>query len=227
MVCGEKKIKRCRWRERVEARARARDALVLVYLRKERRRRRRRRKRRHMRGTENGEMKRKKKAKKRGKKGKKGERARSTHTHTHTHTYIHIYAQRESTARGIGGIVETRCSAFENEFKHAEARVAEVSGSVNFGDKFHQVHSGTAYARVHVRAHTRSGVSRCSSANSGERCTKRRFVRESPFRFVAFDSIPRSIEITCSFHAQIRGLSARARARARAGRRVSLRVRIL
>lgn len=40
------------------------------------------------------------------------------------------------------GVVETRCFAFENEFKHTEAHVTEVSGSVNFGDKFHEVHFG-------------------------------------------------------------------------------------
>lgn len=52
--------------------------------------------------------------------------------------------KRVHTMRAVRrmGVVETRSSAFENEFKHTEARVTEVSGSVNFGDKFHEVHFG-------------------------------------------------------------------------------------
>lgn len=55
--------------------------------------------------------------------------------------------------------METRCSAFENEFKHTEARVTEVSGSVNFGDKFHEVHFGWC-TRVCTYAHSKR-VSYC------------------------------------------------------------------
>jgi len=101
------------------------------------------------------------------------------------------------------GVVETRCSAFENEFKHTEARVTEVSGSVNFGDKFHEVHFGSR-TRMCARMRDRSVylvLQRIAKLRN-------KFEWESPFRFVAFDSMSRSIEITSSFQAQIRSLVA-------------------
>lgn len=66
------------------------------------------------------------------------------------------------------GVVETRCSAFENEFKHTEAHVTEVSGSVNFGDKFHEVHLGWAYACVCTYAYSK----RVSHCNADREATK-------------------------------------------------------
>ena len=99
--------------------------------------------------------------------------------------------------------METRCSAFENEFKHTEAHVTEVSGSVNFGDKFHEVHLGWRM-RVYTRMRTRS-VYRIATRIAKLR---NKFEWESPFWFVAFDSMSRSIEITSSFQARIRSLVA-------------------
>lgn len=77
-----------------------------------------------------------------------------TYMHAHIHATMRAHRMR---------VVETRCSAFENEFKHAEAPVAEVSGSVNFGDKFHEVHSGHD-VRARARSRTRSAyISRCTA----------------------------------------------------------------
>lgn len=118
----------------------------------------------------------------------------------------HSHTRTMRVARGMR-VVETRCPAFENEFKHIEARVTEVSGSMNFGDKFHEVHF--AWRCVRARAHvcTFAHSKRVSYCTENPETTKQ-FEWESPFRFVAFDSMSRSIEITSSFHAQIRSLVA-------------------
>lgn len=95
-------------------------------------------------------------------------------------------------------VVETRCPAFENEFKHTEARVTEVSGSVNFSDKFHEVHFGwrtrlyvcTLEARIVLQRGSRSYETVQMGITISIRC-----IRTS-----------RSIEITSTFHTQIRNL---------------------
>lgn len=72
---------------------------------------------------------------------KNGEANKMKRVRVHTHPRTHVRTHTMRAARRTG-VVETRCPAFENEFKHTEARVTEVSGSVNFGDKFHEVHFG-------------------------------------------------------------------------------------
>lgn len=98
--------------------------------------------------------------------------------------------------------METRCPAFENEFKHTEARVTEVSGSVNFSDKFHEVHFGwrtrlyvcTLEARIVLQPRIPGATKHSSNGNH---------------HFDSLHSMSRSIEITSSFHAQIHAVAIR------------------
>lgn len=85
--------------------------------------------------------------------------------------------------------------------KPKRARATEVSGSVNFGDKFHEVHFGRrSRARAHLR--TRNAYRIATRGSPGATRNSRKW--ESPLRLVALDSMSRSIEITFGFHARIR-----------------------